>query len=152
MTGLDPNPYMFDYAHSAAAAAGLRRGALTLTEGSAEAMPFADASFDTVVSTLTLCSVSAPRKVLAEAQRVLAPGGRFVFVEHVRAFDFGGLLLAQTALEPFQRLLADNCHLTRQTGALIEGAGFADVKVSRFEVEGASVLAPHVSGVAVTAR
>lgn len=151
VTGLDPNPYMFDYARDAAAAAGLPADRLTLAEGVVERMPFENDAFDFVVCTLTLCSVKAPETALAEVQRVLKPGGKLLFIEHVRAFRPGLVRVSQTVLDPLQQLLADNCHLTRDTGRLIEEAGFASVEVSRFEVEVASLIAPHVSGVAVAA-
>jgi ubiquinone/menaquinone biosynthesis C-methylase UbiE len=56
-----------------------------VVDAAAEALPFADASFDTVVCTLVLCTVAAPDRALAEIGRVLRPGGRMLFIEHVRA-------------------------------------------------------------------
>ena len=142
---------MFEYARTAAADAGLAAERLTLVEGLVERMPFGNGSFDFVVCTLTLCSVRSPAAALAEVQRVLRPGGKLLFVEHVRAFRPGLTRVSQTVLDPLQQLLADNCHLTRDTGRLIEEAGFASVDVQQFEVDGASLIAPHVSGVAVVA-
>src|SRR6218665_3227634 len=60
-----------------------------VVEAPAEALPFADASFDTVALTLVLCTVPEPDRALAEIARVLKPGGRFLFLEHVRAEDPG---------------------------------------------------------------
>lgn len=57
---------------------------LTLVKGGAESLPIADSSFDAVVSTLVLCSVADPAQVLREVHRVLRPGGRYCFIEHVR--------------------------------------------------------------------
>lgn len=57
---------------------------LTLVKGGAESLPMADGSFDAVVSTLVLCSVADPAQVLREVHRVLRPGGRYCFIEHVR--------------------------------------------------------------------
>lgn len=74
-----------------------------------------DNSFDVVVTTLTLCSVQDPHKVLLEAKRVLKSNGKFVFLEHVAAPDRSLLRVMQTLFNPLQRLLADNCHLNRQT-------------------------------------
>jgi ubiquinone/menaquinone biosynthesis C-methylase UbiE len=90
----------------------------------AEALPFADGSFDTVVGTLVLCSVRDPGRALAEIHRVLRPGGTFLFLEHVAAPRGTWTRRAQRLVEPAWKRLAANCHLTRETGALLEGAGF----------------------------
>ena len=60
-----------------------------LVEAPAERLPFEDSSFDTAVFTLVLCTVPDPQAALAEAARVLKPGGKLLFVEHVRANDPG---------------------------------------------------------------
>ncbi|CAM9475020.1 unnamed protein product [Ectocarpus sp. 8 AP-2014] len=91
--------------------------------GIAEELPFESGSFDAVVSTLVFCSVRDPAAALREVSRVLRPGGKFLFVEHVHAPDEGlsilGLRQQQELLDPLQQLLADGCHLTRETGRLI---------------------------------
>ncbi|CAM9418232.1 unnamed protein product, partial [Ectocarpus sp. 4 AP-2014] len=91
--------------------------------GIAEELPFESGSFDAVVSTLVFCSVRDPAAALREVSRVLRPGGKFLFVEHVHARDEGlsilGLRQQQELLDPLQQLLADGCHLTRETGQLI---------------------------------
>jgi len=84
----------------------------------AEALPFPDASFDTVVATLVLCTVTDPERVLAEVERVLAPGGRLLFLEHVRATS-ERLARWQTRLNPIQKRFACGCHLDRPTPDLI---------------------------------
>jgi ubiquinone/menaquinone biosynthesis C-methylase UbiE len=91
--------------------------------GAGEGLPFADASFDTVVTCLTLCSVADPPRVLAEIHRVLKPGGRFLFLEHV-ASDDGNRRRWQVRLTPLQRVVGVGCHLDRDTAALIRAAGF----------------------------
>lgn len=90
----------------------------------AESLPFADSSVDTVVFTLVLCTVPNPAAALAEAARILRPGGRLLFVEHVRSED-PGLARWQDRLEKPWRFLADGCHCNRDTVALIEGSAFA---------------------------
>ncbi len=110
---------------------------LEMHRGVAENIPFADAEFDAVVSTLTLCSVRSPRQAISEIQRVLTPGGKFVFIEHVLAKDSPGLFMAQTVLNPLQVLLADGCNLNRDTASLIKqyGTDFGEVKFEEFSVD-----------------
>ena len=88
----------------------------------AEALPFPDGSFDTVVSTLVLCTVPDQAAALDEVRRVLRPGGRLLFIEHVRAA--GSQARWQDRLEPLWRRLFGGCHPNRDTVAAIEGAGF----------------------------
>jgi SAM-dependent methyltransferase len=90
---------------------------------SAEQLGADDASFDAVVSTLVLCSVRDPARVLEEAKRVLRPGGKLVFWEHVAA-ERPSRLAWQRRLEPLWKPVAGNCHLTRETARSIEQAGF----------------------------
>jgi len=94
-----------------------------LVEAPAEALPFEDSSFDTAVFTLVLCTVPNPEKALAEAARVLKPGGTLLFVEHVRAEE-ASLARWQDRLETPWRFLADGCHCNRDTAAAIGSAGF----------------------------
>lgn len=96
---------------------------VTFLEATAEALPFPPASFDTVVSTLVLCSVVHPQQALAEIRRVLRPGGRFLALEHIRPRGWLGYLA--DALTPLQKRLAAGCHLNRQTHQAIRQAGFS---------------------------
>jgi ubiquinone/menaquinone biosynthesis C-methylase UbiE len=97
--------------------------AVTFLEATAEALPFPAASFDTVVTTLVLCSVRDPIQALAEIRRVLRPGGRFLALEHIRPRGWLGYLA--DALTPLQKRLAAGCHLNRQTHRDIRQAGFS---------------------------
>jgi ubiquinone/menaquinone biosynthesis C-methylase UbiE len=92
-------------------------------QAGAEALPFEDASFDTAVFTLVLCTVPDPAAALAEGARVLKPGGRLLFVEHVRAED-PGLARWQDRLERPWRFLGDGCHCNRDTAATLESSPF----------------------------
>ena len=94
----------------------------------AEDLPFEDDSFDTVVSTLVLCGVDDQPRALREARRVLRPGGRLLFLEHVRSDD-PGLARFQDRMNWLNRLVVD-CDCNRPTLATIEAEGFG---VSRLE-------------------
>lgn len=120
VTGVDPAPEL-----RAAAEAAPRnpRLAVSVEDGTAEALPFEDRSFDCVVCTFTLCSVQTPQAALAEARRVLKPGGRFLFCEHGLAPD-PGIAKWQRRIEPVWKRIAGGCHLTRPVTSAIETAGF----------------------------
>ncbi len=89
----------------------------------AEDLPFEDESFDTVVSTLVLCGVDDQARALREARRVLRPGGRLLFLEHVRSDD-PKLARVQDRMNWLNRLVV-NCDCNRPTLSTIEGEGFA---------------------------
>ena len=111
----------------------------------AEALPFPDGSFDTVVSTLVLCTVPDQAAALEEVRRILRPGGRLLFIEHVRAA--GSMARWQDRLEPLWRRLFGGCHPNRDTVAAIEEAGFEiETFESFYPPDPLSVLTPHVQG------
>lgn len=136
-------------AQQACTDAGFDEGQLRVVEGLAESMPFPDATFDTVVCTLTLCSVESPEESVREMRRVLQPGGQLVFLEHVKDPSFGVLRLQQALLDPLQQALADGCHLSRDTAATLQGEAWSSFELKSFRVEGASLISPHIRGVAV---
>lgn len=86
-------------------------------------LPLDDASCDGALCTFTLCTVPDPSQALAELLRVLRPGGTVHFLEHGLSPD-AGVAKWQHRIEPFQRRLADGCHLTRDPSSLVERAGF----------------------------
>jgi ubiquinone/menaquinone biosynthesis C-methylase UbiE len=116
-----------------------------VSSAGAEALPFPDGSFDTVVSTLVLCTVPDQEAVLEEIRRVLRSGGRLLFIEHVRAA--GSMARWQDRLEPLWRRLLGGCHPNRDTVAAIEGAGFEmETFESFYPPDPLSGLTPHVQG------
>lgn len=94
-----------------------------------------------------LCSVPNVQKALAEIKRVLKPGGRLLFIEHVIASD-KQLRLFQHVLNPLQQASADGCHLDRDTLSSIQSAGFAAVNAKSFVVPGLGLIGPHIAGIA----
>jgi ubiquinone/menaquinone biosynthesis C-methylase UbiE len=94
-----------------------------IVDGRGEALPYEAGSFDCVVCTFTLCSVQDPAATLAEAKRVLKPGGRFIFCEHGLAPD-PDVAKWQRRIEPYWTPFAGGCHLTRPVGKAIQAAGF----------------------------
>jgi ubiquinone/menaquinone biosynthesis C-methylase UbiE len=118
--GVDPSDELRAFAEAAPRPEGLN---VTIAKGTAEALPFADASFDTVVCTFTLCSVQDPAAALAEAKRALKPGGTFLFCEHGLAPD-AKVQTWQRRIEPVWKRLAGGCHMTRPIASAIAAAGF----------------------------
>ncbi|MFP4329315.1 MAG: class I SAM-dependent methyltransferase [Spirochaetaceae bacterium] len=94
-----------------------------LSESSAEALPFEEGSFDTVLSTLVFCSVPDQYQGLREVRRVLKPGGLFLFLEHVLP-ENNRLALPMKVINPAWRLASGGCNLTRRTLEAIEDVGF----------------------------
>ena len=88
-----------------------------IVDARAEALPFADESFDAVVAMLVLCTVPDPVAAVAEVRRVLRPGGALIFVEHVAAAPGSSRRAWQHRLEPVWKRLAGGCCITRDTEA-----------------------------------
>jgi len=130
--GVDPSPELRAVAEAAERDPALK---VKVEDGDAEALPFEDNSFDTVVCTFTLCSVCTPARALGEARRVLKPGGRLLFCEHGLAPD-AGVAKWQRRIEPVWKRIAGGCHLTRPVASAIQAAGF---KVDSLE----TMYVPH---------
>jgi SAM-dependent methyltransferase len=144
VVAVEPNPFMHPYLVGRARS--LDRP-LSVVRGSAEHLPFSDESLDAVLSTLVLCSVPELDLVLREVIRVLRPGGRFLFLEHVRGPEGSRLLRVQQSLGPLWRKLGDGCLLDRDTEAFLIRAGFSELEVDRFSVP-FPLVSPHIAGIA----
>ncbi len=119
--GLDPSGELLSMARKAAGGVPF---ALEFVEGSAEAIPFDAASFDSVLTTWTLCSIPDASAALGEMRRVLKPGGALIFMEHGRSPE-RRVEAWQRRLTPLWTRVAGGCHLDRPIDALIRDAGFA---------------------------
>ncbi|HEV2106888.1 MAG TPA: class I SAM-dependent methyltransferase [Thermomicrobiales bacterium] len=126
LVAIDVSPGMLDVARARAQELGRE---VDVHLGDAQALDFPDARFDTVVSTLALCTIPDERAAVAEAKRVLRPGGRFLLLEHVRSPRLP-VRAVQRLLEPlFVRLQAD--HLLREPLKVIEAEGFVVERLER---------------------
>ena len=148
VTVVEPDPHMRKKLCPKAAAASFP---VEVSAAGAEALPFPGGSFDTVVSTLVLCTVPDQALALGEIRRVLRPGGLLLFIEHVRAE--GAMARWQDRIVPLWERLLGGCHPNRDTVAAIEEAGF---EIETFEAfyppAPLSGLTPHVQGSACRLR
>ncbi len=146
--GVEPNPHMQARLRQRAAATGI---AAEFRLASAQSLDIDDGSVDVVLSTLVLCSVPDPAAVLAEIRRILRPGGRFVFIEHVAAPRGTLLWRLQRLVSPWWSFMADGCRPDRELGANICAAGFGSIELEEFRVVRhwpLGLVGPHVAGVA----
>jgi ubiquinone/menaquinone biosynthesis C-methylase UbiE len=120
VVGLDPSPELLRLASKRATEAVVP---VSFLRGSAEQVPFADAVFDAIVMTWTLCSIPNPIAALTEMRRVLRPGGRLLFVEHGLSPEIRTARW-QHRLTPYWKRISGGCHLDRKTDNLIRVAGF----------------------------
>jgi len=146
IVGVDPSPQLRRGARRVAQA-GIPVEELAL---SAEHLPCADASFDTVVCTYTLCTIPDPIAALREMARVLAPGGRLLLLEHGLAPE-PGVRRWQARLRPWWSRVAGGCQLDRDIPALLVAAGFRAEIESRY-LPGPRFLCYHYWGTAFSSR
>jgi len=145
--GIEPNPFMHSYLQKEADKLGLN---IDIRTGTAEKLDAQDNSIDTVISTLVLCSVPNLPATLQEILRVLKPGGRFLFIEHVAAPKGTFLRSVQNTVKPIWQVIGDGCNPNRETGIALENAGFASVDYQKFDAP-VPLVTPHIIGVATKA-
>ncbi len=109
---------------------------------SGEQLPMADNTFDSVVSTWTLCSIANVDQAIQEIYRVLKHGGRFFFIEHGLSED-PGVQIWQHRLNPIQKVIGDGCHLDRDIQTLIKKQ-FQDIEIEQFDMENAPKTLGHL--------
>jgi SAM-dependent methyltransferase len=145
LTLAEPDPHMSKQLRERVARSGKAAEALVV-EAPAESLPFPDDSFDTVAITLVLCTVPDQAAALAEIKRVLAPGGRLLYLEHVRSSN-PDLAKWQDRLESPWHFLADGCHCNRDTVGAIDAAGFDLSEVEEGSLpKMPSIIRPLASG------
>ena len=144
VVGVEPNPFMHSHFVKEARAA---NRSVDLVQGVAESLPFPDGSIDAVLSTLVLCSVGRMEQVLGEVLRILKPGGKFLFVEHVAAREGSWLRRIQRLVRPVWRMIGDGCEPDRTMEDALLRAGFRKVTFDRFAVP-LPVVSPHIAGIA----
>jgi ubiquinone/menaquinone biosynthesis C-methylase UbiE len=145
VVAVEPEPYLRAQAERAAQRAPVP---VHVMAGTAEHLPFGNASFDAGVASLVLCSVDNPSRALAELFRVIRPGGTLRFYEHVRA-QTAGHAAFQRAVDLVWPHLAGGCHTTRDTPSTIERAGFHIETLKRFDMEPKWLtypVSPHAAG------
>jgi SAM-dependent methyltransferase len=126
LIAIEPNLRMHDRLRRRCRRAGIE---LTIVAAGAEAIPLADGTVDEVICSLVLCTVSDADQVLAEIQRVLKPGGRFRFVEHVVAPRRGVRRAVQRAIRRPWGWVFEGCNPGRDTVGLLQAAGFDALEV-----------------------
>lgn len=146
VVALEPDAAMRKWGHKRVAASPVPT---SYVGGTAEQLPLADGSIDTVLCTLVLCSVGDLDAAAGEFRRVLKPGGELLVLEHVRAAS-PRVAAVQDRMDPMWGRISGGCHLNRDPRAVLERAGFdisgiADRRLTKFM----PLLDPAVQGVAV---
>ena len=120
---------------------------IELRSGTAENLPAANASADFIISTLVLCSVVDQDRALDEVLRVLRPGGKFLFIEHVAARRGTWLHRIQVLVKPLWRRMGDGCQPDRDTATALKRAGFGAIEIEEFAAP-VPIIRPHIAGTA----
>ncbi len=124
---------------------------IDLRQAPAEQLPFEDDSFDTVVSTLVMCTVREPLRALSEVRRVLKPSGRLRMYEHVR-YDHAFGAFWQDLITPAWRWFGAGCHPNRDTASFVREAGFdfeqLELTKPHPPIPPMVFARPHITGIA----
>jgi ubiquinone/menaquinone biosynthesis C-methylase UbiE len=150
VTAVEPNPAMHGRLRARAARHGIE---LDLHGVIGEQIDLPDESTDMIVSSLVLCTVKDPAQVLSEVQRVLRPGGRYAFVEHVVAKERPVIRFTQRLVRRPWAWTFEGCSCERDLAHVIAGAGFSSVDLEEYQIH--SPILPfntHVAGIATKGR
>ncbi len=147
LSGVDPSTELLSMARRKLSALAFP---VELSCRSAEELPFDDRSFDTVVMTWTLCSISDPMQALAEVKRVLRPEGQLLFVEHGLSPD-PKVQAWQHRLTPIWKHVGGGCHLKRKIYDLVRPAGFGIIELQTTYLTGPRSMTFTYQGIACPA-
>jgi len=153
VVGIDPNPYMLEYARrSVSQLPAGRFRSVTLLEGRANDIQLENGSIDGAICTLVMCSVPDISQLLTALARVVRPGGTLAFIEHVAAEPSRRPMLfaLQHILDPIQVIAADGCHLCRRTERALRQSSplWRIERIERIDLPPsiASLISPHILG------
>lgn len=141
VVAVEPEPYLRERATERAASAQV---AVRVVDGTADALPLADGEADAVVTSLVLCSVPDQASALAEARRVLRPGGELRFYEHVVSHKPAKAAFQRVFTKTVWKRISGGCHMDRDTGRAIADAGFEIEELDRIPFQGLA----HLLGIA----
>ncbi len=148
LIAIEPNPYMHPRLRRAARSRGVD---LEIRSVVGERIDLPDASADAVISSLVLCSVRDPQAVVAEVRRVLRPGGRFSFAEHVAAEPGTATRWTQRVLRRPWAWTFEGCSCERDLAGVIRSAGFSSVDLTHYRVRSPFVpFNTHIAGTAIS--
>jgi ubiquinone/menaquinone biosynthesis C-methylase UbiE len=146
-TGIEPNEAFHTNIFLKANEKGIKA---RLILGEAETIPLPDNHADFIVCTLVLCSVANPPELVKEMKRILKPGGKLIFIEHVAAPRKSSLRLLQNLINPLNRFMADGCNCNRETWQLFQNGQFTAGELTHHRVKGTLPFhRPHIMGIAV---
>jgi SAM-dependent methyltransferase len=145
VVAVEPEPYLRERAEAAARAAPV---AVTVVDGTADALPAADGAFDAAVASLVLCTVPDQATALRELRRVVRADGELRFYEHVVGTGRFGALQRRLDDWTIWPRLSGGCHGARDTEAAIAASGWTIERVRRFDFKAGPVALPHIIGVA----
>ena len=147
LIAIEPNPSMHPYLVENAARYGIK---IEIRGIHGEELDLPSQSAEAVVGTLVLCSVESPSKVAEEVYRILKPGGRYIFLEHVAAQEGSHLRSFQNLIRKPWHWLFDGCNLNRDTHSLLLNSGFSTVDMDCFMLRPRlTPVTPHIFGLAV---
>ncbi len=146
VVGVEPSASMRHAAHGPVARARSAGLPVTIVDAVGERLPFADDSFDSVLFAYVLCTVDDPALVIAEAGRVLRPGGVIAVLEHVAAAEGTWMRRLQRLAAPWWPYIAGGCHCDRDTGRHFAAAGYDTAGLQRTNLVNVPPVAPAVVG------
>jgi ubiquinone/menaquinone biosynthesis C-methylase UbiE len=147
LIAVEPNPHM----HRALLRRAARYGiGIEIRNATADAIDLDDQSVDAVISSLLLCTVADPERVLSEIRRVLRPGGKYAFLEHVAAPSCSRLRRLQHAVRRPWAWAFEGCSCERELAAVIRAVGFASVQIDQYTLRSPFLpVNTQIAGIAV---